>query len=125
MGSGGEFFKAGTAEISVNNDHGIATLNMLKSLVSYSNPDFLTFDSNATQALWESGDLAMATMWGTRGAAVLDDEGSTETVVSGTVLSGAPTWGGGSTPEQPFGGTALQLRQMQVMQMLKQAFKHS
>jgi ABC-type glycerol-3-phosphate transport system substrate-binding protein len=98
MGSGGEFFKAGTAEISVNNDHGIATLNMLKSLVSYSNPDFLTFDSNATQALWESGDLAMATMWGTRGAAILDDEGSTEMVVSGTVLSGAPTWGGGSTP---------------------------
>ena len=98
MGSGGEFFKAGTAEISVNNDHGIATLNMLKSLVSYSNPDFLTFDSNATQALWESGDLAMATMWGTRGAAILDDEGSTEMVVNGTVLSGAPTWGGGSTP---------------------------
>ena len=98
MGSGGELFKAGTAEASINNAHGISTLNMLKELVSYSNPDFLTFDSNATQALWEAGNVALATMWGSRGGSVLDNEGSTETVTSTTVLAAAPTWGGGSTP---------------------------
>jgi multiple sugar transport system substrate-binding protein len=98
MGSGGELFKAGTAKASINNAHGISTLNMLKELVSYSNPDFLTFDSNATQALWEAGNVALATMWGSRGGSILDDEGSTEAVTSTTVLAAAPTWGGGTTP---------------------------
>ena len=98
MGSGGELFKAGTAEASVNNKHGVSTLNMLKELVSYSNPDFLTFDSNTTQALWEAGNLALATMWGSRGGSVLDNEGSSEAITSTTVLAAAPTWGGGSTP---------------------------
>lgn len=98
MGTGAPIFKAGTAEPSVNNEHGVATLNMLKELVAYSNPDYLTYDSNATQALWESGELAIATMWGSRGGAMLDDEGSSAEVVSATMLSGAPTWGGGSVP---------------------------
>ena len=61
MGTGADFFKPGTAEASVNNEHGVATLNMLKSLVAYSNPDYLTYDSNATQAEWEAGNLALAT----------------------------------------------------------------
>ncbi|MEP5729885.1 MAG: extracellular solute-binding protein [Sulfitobacter sp.] len=98
MGTGAEFFKAGTAEASVNNEHGVATLNMLKDLVAYSNPDYLTYDSNATQAEWEAGNLALATMWGSRGGAVLDDEGSSAEVVSGTVLSAAPTWGNNARP---------------------------
>lgn len=98
MGTGADFFKAGTAEASINNEHGIATLNMIKSLVAYSNPDYLTYDSNATQSEWEAGNLALATMWGSRGSAILDDEGSTAEVVSGTVLSAAPTWGNNARP---------------------------
>jgi len=97
MGTGAAFFKPGTAEVAINNEHGIATLNMLKSLTEYSNPDFLTYDSNVTQALWESGGVAIANMWGSRGSAVLDSEGSTDEVVSNTSLISAPTWGGGST----------------------------
>ena len=98
LGYGGEFFEAGTAQVSINNDKGIAALNTLKSLMDYSNPDFLTFDSNATGALWESGNLALATMWGSRGGPILDDEGSTPEIVGNTVLVGAPTVGGGDTP---------------------------
>jgi ABC-type glycerol-3-phosphate transport system substrate-binding protein len=98
MGTGAPLFKAGTAEVSINNDHGVATLNMLKSLVAYSNPDFLTYDSNATQAEWEAGNLALATMWGTRGEAILDGEGSVEGVSSNTVLTAAPTWGNNARP---------------------------
>jgi len=98
MGTGADFFKSGTAEAAVNNENGVATLEMLKSLVAYSNPDYLTYDSNATQAEWEAGNLALATMWGSRGSAVLDDEGSTAEVVSGTVLSAAPTWGNDARP---------------------------
>ncbi|MDE0761380.1 MAG: sugar ABC transporter substrate-binding protein, partial [Planktomarina sp.] len=64
----------------------------------YSNPDYLTYDSNATQAEWEAGNIALATLWGSRGGAVLDDEGSTEAVTSTTVLTGAPTWGNNARP---------------------------
>ena len=98
LGFGGEFFKPGTAEVAINNEKGVAALNMLKSLMEYSNPDFLTFDSNATAALWEAGQLALATMWGSRGGPILDDEGSTPDIVSNTMLTSAPTVGGGSTP---------------------------
>jgi len=98
LGTGAEMFKPGTAEVNINNAHGVATLNMLKSLVSYSNPDFLTFDSNATQAMWEGNKLALATMWGSRAVAVLDDEGSTAEVVNNTGLASAPSFNGGSTP---------------------------
>jgi ABC-type glycerol-3-phosphate transport system substrate-binding protein len=98
MGTGADFFKPGTAEVAINNAHGVATLNMLKSLVAYSNPDYLTYDSNATQAEWEAGNLALATLWGTRGAPILDDEGSSEAVTSSTVLSSAPTWGNNARP---------------------------
>ena len=77
MGFGGELFEAGSAAPAINNATGLATLEMLAALNEYANPDFLTFDSNATQALWESGELAVAYMWGSRGGAVLDDENST------------------------------------------------
>ncbi len=94
LGTGAPFFKPGTAEVAINNENGVAALNMLKALTEYSNPDFLTFDSNATQALWEGGQLALATLWGSRGGGILDAEGSTEEITSTTVLSGAPTFMG-------------------------------
>ena len=98
MGTGADFFKPGTAEVSINNENGVAALEMMKQLVDLSNPDFLTFDSNATAALWESGELAIAQMWGSRGGPILDDEGSTAEIVAATKLVSAPTVGGGSAP---------------------------
>lgn len=98
LGHGGQFFKPGSAEVAINNATGVATLTMMKQLTELSDPDFLTFDSNATQALWESGELALATLWGSRGGGILDAEGSTAEITGGTVLSGAPTVAGGSTP---------------------------
>jgi len=98
LGTGADMFTTGTAQVSINNADGVATLNMLKSLVGYSHPDFLTFDSNATQAMWEGGKLALATMWGSRAVGILDDEGSTEQVVMNTDFASAPSFNGGSIP---------------------------
>jgi len=98
MGTGGDFFKTGSAELDINNEHGLATLNMLKSLTEYMNPDFLTFDSNVVQAEWEAGNAALSNLWGSRTAAILDDEGSTAEVTSTTMFASAPSLGGGSTP---------------------------
>jgi ABC-type glycerol-3-phosphate transport system substrate-binding protein len=96
--NGGELFKPGTAEPNVNSEAGVAVLNSIKSLLEYTHPDHLSHASNETQALWEAGQAAMAIMWGSRGGAVLDDEGSTAQVTENTLLSVAPTANGGSTP---------------------------
>ena len=98
LGLGGAFFEPGTAVPAINNDTGIKALETLKALTEMSNPDFLTFASNETQALWEAGDVAIAQMWGSRASGILDDEGSSEDVYTNTMLAAAPTVGGGDKP---------------------------
>ena len=98
IGHGGEFFKSGSAEVSINNAKGVATLEMLKALSAYMNPDFLTHDSNATSAEWKAGNVAMMNMWGSRMGPLMDPEQSTPTVVKTTTLGDPMTVGGGSIP---------------------------
>lgn len=98
MAHGGEFFKPGTAEPAINSPAGVAALNTLKELVEYAHPDHLTQASNETQGLWEAGQAALGIMWGSRGAPILDDEGSTEEITSNTVLSAAPSVEPGGVP---------------------------
>ena len=98
LGHGGSFFKAGSAEPAINNAQGVATLNMMKALSEYMNPDFLTHDSNAVQASWEAGNVAMTNLWGSRAGAVTDGEGSTADVEKNTKFASAPTAAGGSIP---------------------------
>lgn len=98
IGYGGEFYKPGSAEISINNEKGIATLEMMKSLAGYMNPDYLTYDSNGAAAEWEAGNAALMNMWGSRMTALLDDEGASKEVSSNTKAGAPLTVGGGSTP---------------------------
>ena len=58
IGYDGDFYKPGTAEVAINNDKGVAALNMMKALTEYMNPDFLTHDSNATGAEMEAEKVA-------------------------------------------------------------------
>ena len=98
LGHGGAFFEPGTAKPSINNAKGVATLELMKKLAEYAHPDHLAQASNETQAVWEAGQAALGIMWGSRGSAVLDNEGSSPEVVSNTTLAGAPTVAGGSIP---------------------------
>ncbi len=98
LAHGGEFFKPGTAEPTVNSEAGIAALETLKAMVEYAHPDHLTQASNETQGLWEAGEAALGIMWGSRGAPILDDEGSSAEVTSNTVLSAAPSVEPGGIP---------------------------
>ena len=98
IGEGGQFFEPGSAEPSINNAQGVAALNMMRALSEYAHPDHLAQASNETQAVWEAGQAALGIMWGSRGAVILDDEGSSPEVTENTVLAAAPTVGGGSTP---------------------------
>ena len=98
LAHGGEFFEPGTANPTVNSPAGIAALETLKAMTEYANPDFLTQASNETQGLWEAGQAALGIMWGSRGAVILDDEGSTPEVTENTVLASAPSVEPGGIP---------------------------
>ena len=96
LGYGGEFFAAGSAEPAINNEQGVKALETLKALNAFAGPDFLTYDSNATDALWTSGDVAMMTAWGSRASSIMG--GDNPDVSAATKVAAAPTVGGGSTP---------------------------
>ena len=98
IGTGGKFFKDGSAEVSINNAQGVAALNMMKSLSEYMNPDFLTHDSNATSAEWKAGNVAIMNMWGSRVGPLRETEGSSKEVADNTAIAGPMTVAGGSTP---------------------------
>ncbi len=97
LGYGGEFFKPGSAKPNINNAKGIATLKMLKTLASYSNPDYLTHDSEAIKVEWESGKVGLMTLWASRSGTLLDDEGDAA-ITAATKLAAPATVGGGSIP---------------------------
>ncbi len=97
IGHGGEFFKSGSAEPNINNAKGVATLNMLKKLSELSNPDYLTHDSEAIKVEWESGNVALMTLWASRSGTLLDDEGDPN-ITKATKLTGPATVGGGNIP---------------------------
>lgn len=98
IGMGGSFFKEGSAEPTINNEKGIAALNMMKALSAYMNPDYLTFDSNALQAEFEAGNVAIANFWGSRAGATTDAEGSKPEITSHIKFAPAPTVAGGKIP---------------------------
>lgn len=98
IGTGGEFFEPGTANVSINNEKGVEALEMMKALTEYMNPDYLTHDSNATSAEWEAGKVALMNMWGSRTGVLMDDEGSAMEVYSNTMTSGPLTVGDSGTP---------------------------
>ena len=97
LGHGGEFFKSGTAEPSINNAKGVATLEMLKKLADLSNPDYLTHDSEAIKVEWESGKVGVMTLWASRSGTLLDDEGDAA-ITAATKLAAPATVAGGSVP---------------------------
>jgi len=98
IGHGGSFFKAGTAEPNVNNEMGIATLNMMKAMTEYMNPDFLALNNNEISAEWKAGNVAMMNMWGSRTPALLDPEDSVEGVAENTALTGPMMVGDSGVP---------------------------
>ena len=98
LGFGGEFFKGSTAMPNINNETGVKTLNMMKSLTAHMNPDFLTLNNNEINAEWKAGNLAMIQMWGSRAAALLDPADSAPGVADNTIMAAPLTVGGGSIP---------------------------
>ena len=98
IGYGGKHFKGNTAEPNVNSSAGVKALNMMKSLSEYMNPDFLTHDSNATNAEFRAGNVILMNMWGSRAATLTDADGVSDAVKKGMDIAGPMTVGGGKIP---------------------------
>lgn len=98
IGFGGSHFEEGSARPNVNSEAGIKALEMMKALTEYMNPDFLTHDSNATNAEYRAGNVALLNMWGSRAATQTSTDGVTEEVKNGHAIAGPMTVGGGSVP---------------------------
>ena len=98
LGYGGSHFKDGSAQPNVNTAAGVNALKMMKALSEYMNPDFLTHDSNATNAEFRAGNVAIMNMWGSRAATLVDADGVSNEVKNGMNIAGPMTVGGGSTP---------------------------
>jgi ABC-type glycerol-3-phosphate transport system substrate-binding protein len=62
------------------------------------NPDFLTHDSNATNAEFRAGNVALMNMWGSRAATLTTADGVPQEVIDGFAIAGPMTVGGGTTP---------------------------
>lgn len=98
LGYGGTHFKPGTAEPNVNSEAGVNALNMMKALSEYMDPDFLTHDSNATNAEYIAGKVAILNMWGSRASQQTSTEGVLQEVIDGHAIAAPLTVGGGSIP---------------------------
>ena len=98
LGYGGSHFKSGSAEPNVNSESGVKALEMMKALSGYMNPDFLTHDSNATNAEFRAGNVAIMNMWGSRAATLVDVDGVSDEVKNGMDIAGPMTVGGGKIP---------------------------
>ncbi len=98
LGYGGEFFEPGSANPTVNSPAGVSALNMMKSLSAYMNADFLTHDSNATNAEFRAGNVAMMNMWGSRAATLGTAEGVSQEVADGMAIAGPLMVGEGKAP---------------------------
>jgi multiple sugar transport system substrate-binding protein len=98
LGYGGEFFVPGTAEAAIDNEKGIATLEMLKALSEYMGPDHLTYNTNEVKPIWEAEEIAMYTGWGSRAGAYIDPAEGYPEIAADTAFGPAPTVGGGTIP---------------------------
>jgi len=82
----------------VNTPEGIKTLHMLRALSSYMSPDYLTHDSNATNAEYRAGNVALMHMWGSRAATMTEADGVPQEVIDGFAIAAPLTVGGGDIP---------------------------
>ena len=95
IGHGGEFFGSGNSA-AINNAQGVATLEMLKELSMYMDPEYLVSNSTYVQQQFQQGKIAMANLWASRAAAM--DNAEESQVVGLVNHAAAPTVAGGDIP---------------------------
>ena len=75
FGYGGTLFRT-DGQPAVKGEAGVKTLEMMKKLMVFMNPNVLTNDSTAVQQQFQQGQVAMANFWASRGGAMDDTQES-------------------------------------------------
>ncbi|MEM1288123.1 MAG: extracellular solute-binding protein [Pseudomonadota bacterium] len=78
LGFGGTFVNADSTP-NVNTEEGVKSLEMMKRLTEYMDPEYLVSDSTYVQQQFQQGTIAMANLWASRSAA-MDDEAESQVV---------------------------------------------
>ncbi len=95
LGFGGSFFDADNTA-TINNEQGIAALEMLKALSQYMDPEYLSADSTVVQQQLQQGKIAIANLWASR-AGAMDNPDESE-VVGLIDFAAAPAAMAGAAP---------------------------
>ncbi|WP_293866385.1 ABC transporter substrate-binding protein [uncultured Alsobacter sp.] len=96
MGYGGQFFGEGNMPALSTGDAGVKTLEMMKKLTAYMDPEYLTADSTVVQKQFQQGKIAMANFWASRAGAL--DDAKESTVVGKIAMAAAPAAVPGGKP---------------------------
>ena len=95
FGFDGQFFDD-AGQPTINNDQGVAALEMMKRLTEYMDPEYLVSDSTYVQQQFQQGKIAMANLWASRAGAM--DEAGESQVVGKVKMAGAPSAVDGGRP---------------------------
>ena len=87
LGEGGTFVDANNMP-TINNEKGIASLEMMKALAEFMDPEYLVSDSTYVQQQFQQGKIAMANLWASR-AGAMNDEAESQ-VVGKVKMASAP-----------------------------------
>ena len=95
LGYGGEFFGNGN-EPAITNLDGVLTLETMKELTRFMDPEYLVSDSTYVQKQFQQGKIAMANLWATRAGAM--DDAKESQVVGKVQFASAPAPTMGNRP---------------------------
>ena len=98
LGTGAEFFAPGSAELAIDNENGRKVLETMRAMTGFMNPDYLTYDANELNKLWDAGNVTIMNQWGSLARAATDPAKANPEVAANTAFGPAPTIGGGTIP---------------------------
>ena len=119
MGMGGDFFDG--SKPTLNNAMGVRTLEMMRNLTHYMDPEYLVADSTYVQQQFQQGKIAMAVLWATR-AAAMDDVKESQ-VVGKVKMAAAPSPVSGALPASTLWWDGVVLAKNMTDQQADEAFQ--
>ncbi len=119
MGMGGDFFDG--SKPSLNNVMGIRTLEMMRNLTHYMDPEDLVAESTYVQQQFQQGKIAMAVLWATRAAAM--DDAKESQVVGKVKMAAAPSPVSGALPASTLWWDGVVLAKNMTDQQADEAFQ--
>jgi ABC-type glycerol-3-phosphate transport system substrate-binding protein len=95
LGHGGSFFGPGNVP-TIKNAAGVKSLETLKAMTAFMDPEYLTADSTFVQKQFQQGKIAMANFWASRAGAL--DNAAESTVAGKVKMAAAPAAVPGGKP---------------------------